>query len=135
MPNKNGMNWITQHKRLAIYLRDGLACAYCGAGVEAGAGLTLDHVVAREDGGNNQAHNLVTACFRCNSAKGDRGLAAFARAVAEYLDHGVTPAEIRTHVRACVKRALPMAEAKALVARRGSAAKVLAHIKQNGGNQ
>lgn len=25
-----GMNWIRQDKRLAIYLRDGLACVWCG---------------------------------------------------------------------------------------------------------
>lgn len=31
-----GMNWIRKDKRLAIYMRDGMACVYCG--------LTLDHL-------------------------------------------------------------------------------------------
>jgi 5-methylcytosine-specific restriction endonuclease McrA len=39
-----GMNWIRQEKRLAIYLRDGLACGYCGDSVENGAKLSLDHL-------------------------------------------------------------------------------------------
>ena len=30
----HGMNWLPKARRLAIYLRDGLACAYCGASVE-----------------------------------------------------------------------------------------------------
>ncbi|KKK72946.1 hypothetical protein LCGC14_2898780, partial [marine sediment metagenome] len=34
-----GMNWIRPEKRLAIYLRDGLACCYCGATVEDGTKL------------------------------------------------------------------------------------------------
>jgi len=37
-----GMNWIRKEKRLAIYLRDGLACGYCGQSIEDGAKLTLD---------------------------------------------------------------------------------------------
>src|SRR5438128_11454104 len=32
-----GMNWIRPEKRLALYLRDGLACCYCGEAVEDGA--------------------------------------------------------------------------------------------------
>jgi 5-methylcytosine-specific restriction endonuclease McrA len=28
---RQGMNWIRPEKRLAIYLRDGLACCYCAA--------------------------------------------------------------------------------------------------------
>ena len=40
-----GMNWLRPEKRLAIYIRDGLACAYCGEGIEDGATLTLDHLI------------------------------------------------------------------------------------------
>ena len=43
-PEYQGMNWIRQDKRLAIYLRDGLACAWCGNGVENGAKLPLEGV-------------------------------------------------------------------------------------------
>lgn len=122
----NGMNWIRQEKRLAIYLRDGMACAYCGAAAENGASLQLDHVRSVERGGNNCASNLVTCCDRCNQSKGCRTLAAFARAVAAYLDHDIVALDIEEHVLDCLNRTLPMFEAKDLIALRGSAAKVLA---------
>lgn len=67
--NWQGMNWIRKEKRLAIYLRDGMACCYCGASVEEGTQLTLDHLRCHVNGGGNDTTNLVTACFRCNSAK------------------------------------------------------------------
>jgi hypothetical protein len=128
--NWKGMNWIRQEKRLAIYLRDGLACAYCGDSVENGAKLSLDHLTPDSKGGSNEATNLVCCCSRCNSARGNRPVRTFARAVAEYLDHGVTAEEIERHVRATAKRSLvgPMAEAKELIARRGSAARVLSEM-------
>lgn len=66
-----GSKWIRPEKRVAIYLRDGLCCAYCGATQESGALLTLDHVLACELGGTNEATNLVTACLSCNSSKQD----------------------------------------------------------------
>ena len=120
-----GMNWVRQEKRLAIYLRDGLACAYCGAGVEDGAILSLDHLRPDSQGGGNHESNLVTCCSRCNSARGNRSVEAFCRSVADYLDHGITAEEIERHVRACVRRTLPKEEAKGLIARRGSAARAL----------
>ena len=121
-----GMNWIRQEKRLAIYLRDGLSCAYCGASVEDGAQLTLDHLRPDSKGGSNSETNLVTCCKRCNSSRGARPVRSFSRAVAEYLDHGVTADEIERHVRNCARRALPMDEAKKIMARRGTVAAALA---------
>lgn len=126
--NWKGMNWIRQEKRLAIYLRDGLACAWCGDSVENGASLTLDHVTPDSRGGSNDATNLVACCHRCNSSRGNRSVRRFSRAVADYLNHGVEPVEIERHVRATIRRPLPLDEAKTLIARRGSAARVLAHI-------
>lgn len=123
-----GMNWIRQEKRLAIYLRDGCACAYCGATVETGVSLTLDHIVPHVKGGSNHESNLVTCCFRCNSSRGKRAMPAFARSVAGYINHGIKADDIIAHVRRCSRRSLvgPKAEAKRLIARRGSAAKALA---------
>ena len=120
-----GMNWIRQTTRLAIYLRDGLACAWCGAAAEDGAQLTLDHLVAHCRGGSNRPTNLVTACHRCNSSRGKRSVPAFALAVAAYVDHGAKPLDILGHVRSTARRPLPRAEAIALVAKRGSVAAVL----------
>ena len=121
-----GMNWIRQAKRLAIYMRDGLACAYCGAAIEDGTQLTLDHVKPHSHGGTNEATNLVTACHRCNSARADRPVAQFARTVADYLNHGTTGDEIVKHIRNCQRRTLPLADAKQMIARRGSVSRVLA---------
>lgn len=132
-PGYNGMNWISQIKRLAIYLRDGLACCYCGHSCEQGAQLTLDHVRPARNGGGNKATNLATACDRCNRAKGKRTLLDFAYAVAEYVDHGVDAQAIIAHVELQMRKPLPMDEAKLLIAARGSAAKALAHLRVNGG--
>jgi hypothetical protein len=123
-----GMNWIRQEKRLAIYLRDGLACGYCGDSVENGAKLSLDHLKPHSKGGSNEATNLVTCCSRCNSARGTRSVRSFAADVAAYLGHEVAPKDIERHVRNCAKRSLKphIAEAKELISRRGSAAQVLA---------
>jgi 5-methylcytosine-specific restriction endonuclease McrA len=54
--------------RVNIYKRDGYTCVYCGATES----LTLDHVVPRSRGGRDSWDNLVTACQRCNTEKGDR---------------------------------------------------------------
>lgn len=121
------MNWITQKKRLGIYLRDGLCCSYCGEGVEAGAQLTLDHLKPHSKGGSNGADNLVTCCKRCNTSRGTRSVAAFCRATAAYINHGVTAADIAATVRRNSRRSLApfLAQAADLVALRGSAAKAI----------
>jgi len=123
----NGMNWVRQSTRLAIYLRDGLACVYCSAAVESeGTRLTLDHLRPHVRGGDNDPKNLVTACKRCNDSRGKRPLATFARATAAYLDRGAAADAILAHVAACRRRALPRAEARRLLEQRGSVAQVLA---------
>lgn len=130
--NYQGMNWIRQEKRLAIYLRDGLACAYCGASVENGAKLSLDHIVPHSEGGSNRETNLVTCCSRCNSSRGAREVKLFATGVAGYLNHGVTAEEILRHIEDCTARPLKTykSEAQALITRRGSAARVLAEVSE-----
>jgi HNH endonuclease len=114
-----GMNWIRKDKRLAIYLRDGLACAYCGEAVEDGAKLTLDHLMPHSNGGSNEATNLVTCCHKCNSSRGNRSWMAFAGQVAAYLNHGVTADTIKSAIRRTVKRNLDLNAARELIARRG----------------
>ena len=117
--NNYGMNWIRKEKRLSIYLRDGLACCYCGEAVEDGAKLTLDHLVPHSAGGSNSELNLVTACHRCNSARGARNYQDFCEAVAQYLDHDIDPKAIMLHIADTTGRPLDLAAAKALIARRG----------------
>ncbi len=54
--------------RQNIFRRDRFSCQYCGTNKI----LTLDHVIPRSKGGKTSWGNLVTACRRCNTNKGDR---------------------------------------------------------------
>lgn len=125
-----GMNWIRQDKRLAIYLRDGLACVWCGQGIEDGITLSLDHITPHSAGGSNEASNLVTACSGCNSRRGDRNASEFAKAVAGYVNHGVTATDIEMDIlhRTGQKLTPFRKEAKEMIARRGSAARAIAAL-------
>lgn len=114
-----GMHWLRPAKRLAIYLRDGMACAYCGAAVEDGTVLTLDHLVAHSHGGSNDVTNLVTACRKCNSSRGNRDWREFAASVAGYLNHGITADQIISHIETTVQRPVDVAAAKTIIAQRG----------------
>ena len=57
--------------RANVLLRDGHRCLYCGNEFEAHQ-LNYDHVVPRSRGGKTDWDNIVAACYRCNSKKGDR---------------------------------------------------------------
>ncbi len=54
--------------RREVLRRDHHSCQYCGVTKH----LTLDHVIPRSRGGKHSWDNVVTACERCNSKKGDR---------------------------------------------------------------
>lgn len=53
--------------RRGVLRRDSHRCAYCPA-----AGVTVDHVVPRSQGGRNTWANTVAACYTCNQRKADR---------------------------------------------------------------
>ncbi|NHQ59520.1 HNH endonuclease [Chlorobium sp. BLA1] len=55
--------------RKNILLRDAYQCQYCG---RTDLPLTIDHVVPRSRGGDYSWENLITACRRCNTKKGDK---------------------------------------------------------------
>lgn len=55
--------------RKNILARDNHRCQYCQS---PGPNLTIDHVKARRHGGEDSWENLVTACVKCNSKKGNR---------------------------------------------------------------
>lgn len=62
-----------------IKARDGERCVYCArTKEESGAYLQLDHLIPRSAGGQDTAENLVVACRRCNSARQDMTLQAWA---------------------------------------------------------
>lgn len=116
-----GSKWISRERRLALYLRDGLACAYCGANIEEDeVTLSLDHLTPHCDGGSNGTMNLITACRKCNSSRGDRPVYEFAKAVAGYLDHDVTADDIVKGIAERLAIPINLKEAKAIIERRGS---------------
>ncbi len=53
--------------RQNIFKRDNFNCQYCGTSRD----LTLDHVIPKSKGGRSSWDNLITACRRCNTRKGD----------------------------------------------------------------
>jgi hypothetical protein len=59
---------LSKRLRYEILRRDNHACRYCGAAAP-DAELTVDHVVPRALGGNDEPTNLVAACRDCNSGK------------------------------------------------------------------
>mgnify|MGYP000196719752 FL=1 len=54
--------------RQNVFKRDGHKCQYCGKAKD----LTIDHVLPKSKGGKSTWNNLVTACKKCNSLKGDK---------------------------------------------------------------
>lgn len=54
--------------RQNIFKRDNHTCAYCGTREH----LTIDHVIPRSMGGRDSWENLITACQKCNSRKGNQ---------------------------------------------------------------
>lgn len=56
--------------RKNILYRDDFTCQYCSCGDD----LTIDHVIPISRGGKWEWENLVTACARCNSRKGQKTL-------------------------------------------------------------
>jgi 5-methylcytosine-specific restriction endonuclease McrA len=50
-----------------IFKRDGFECQYCGDSSD----LTLDHMMPKSRGGKSTWFNLITACKRCNTRKGE----------------------------------------------------------------
>ena len=112
-------NWIRKSKRLAIYLRDGLACCYCGQSVEDGVELTLDHCLPRSksDTPNNSARNLITACGKCNSSRGNRPVAEFVRVVAAYT--GRDAREIHCYIKNTRRKKINHLAARRMIEERG----------------
>lgn len=111
MSNVAGSKWIRPEKRVAIYLRDGYACAYCGSESR----LSLDHLRPREVGGSHDATNLVTSCVPCNSARRDLSMRSWLQVLR---DRGVDTSTMARRIRQLSARKLNMPAAKALLAAR-----------------
>lgn len=59
-----------KYSRTNIFLRDDYVCQLCNKKFNHDE-LTLDHILPRSKGGKTTWTNIVTACKRCNSDKGD----------------------------------------------------------------
>lgn len=65
--------------RKSIFERDGYRCHLCGKSTDSSKPAphprapTVDHVIPLARGGTHEPANCRTACFLCNSTKGDRG--------------------------------------------------------------
>jgi 5-methylcytosine-specific restriction endonuclease McrA len=114
----NGSKWCRRERRLAIYLRDGLACVYCGVGLEEGVTLSLDHLTPHSQGGSNESSNLVTACRKCNSVRGSRPWRIFTTIVSQYINKN--PESMQQHINRTRKRSVDIDYAKKLIESRGS---------------
>lgn len=65
-----------KHGRVALsnrtlFGRDRNTCAYCGKHFATFNGLSRDHIMPKSRGGKNEWMNVVTACKKCNSEKGN----------------------------------------------------------------
>lgn len=64
----------------AIFKRDGFICHICGEFTDISCGLnkvgskfpSIDHVLAKSNGGSDYPTNLKTACISCNKSKGGK---------------------------------------------------------------
>ncbi len=107
----NTGNWIRRDKRLAIYLRDGEACIWCGHSIEDGVELTLDHLIPCELGGGNHESNLVTACRHCNCSRQDLPIRAWLQTLRDRgIDTTGLAAKVRKHTRRSLKQYRAMAK-------------------------
>ena len=83
--NVYGSRWIRPEKRKRVYERDDFRCLWCTRDLRfvAQRERTLDHVLPRERGGTNDAHNLITSCLSCNSKRQHMVAIHFAYLIAE----------------------------------------------------
>ncbi|WP_296796289.1 HNH endonuclease [uncultured Methanobrevibacter sp.] len=62
---------ISKRLRVQVLDRDNSTCQLCGATIEDGVKLHVDHIMPVSKGGTNDLDNLQTLCAQCNLGKGD----------------------------------------------------------------
>ena len=70
--NKSKRRLISGKKRHAVFARDNYRCQICGATVDDGAKLHVDHILPVSKGGTNDITNLQILCEKCNLGKHNR---------------------------------------------------------------
>ena len=58
--------------RQNVLMRDNYTCQICGATVEDGAKLEIDHIIPYSKGGTDKENNLQVLCRQCNREKHNR---------------------------------------------------------------
>lgn len=61
---------LSTRRRYEILERDDFTCQYCGRSAP-DVPLEVEHIHPVSRGGGNEAWNLLTACWECNSGKSD----------------------------------------------------------------
>ena len=77
--SSKGASW--QATRARVLARDSHTCGYCGA-----EATTVDHIIAKANGGTDEQSNLIACCTPCNSIKGARVVVRTAYFSPEWLD-------------------------------------------------
>ena len=70
-PSRNGKVALTNK---TLFGRDRYICAYCGNHFPNAGQLSRDHIMPRSRGGVDDWMNVVAACKRCNTHKGNKTL-------------------------------------------------------------
>lgn len=63
--SSRGSTW--EAIREQVLQRDNYTCVYCG-----NEATQADHIIPKSLGGKDELSNLVAACLRCNSTKGNK---------------------------------------------------------------
>lgn len=72
-PNKNpNRKTLSGRTRINVLERDDYTCQMCGATLEDGVKLHIDHIIPVSKGGGNDMDNLQVLCHKCNLAKHNR---------------------------------------------------------------
>ena len=64
---------MTKTKKIKIFNKCNGHCAYCGKLISENM-MTVDHKVAKKQGGKSEIENLLPCCQKCNKEKGDLSL-------------------------------------------------------------
>lgn len=71
LPSRRTPRNINWRLRALVLMRDGARCQLCGANVQTGATLQVDHKVPWSKGGETVIENLQILCDQCNIGKSD----------------------------------------------------------------
>jgi 5-methylcytosine-specific restriction endonuclease McrA len=70
---------MNRKKKLRIWKRDNYICYLCYRDLEEFKNfmsdnnpITVDHIISKQDGGTDDASNLLTCCRQCNLEKGKK---------------------------------------------------------------